>query len=217
MLIWIGVYFPQLLKSYRSKSVEGVSVGWLILWILGDITNLSGAILVDGIPSQIVIATYYVIMDSVLIYQFQVYNHKKDAADEEVWSVVKFVGILLPTVLLGWILTGAGSSLGIMLGWSSACLYLSSRAPQLWKNYSSNSTGNLSMYLFLLAMLGNTTYGASVIAFSTDFAYLMKQAPWLLGSLGTLCLDATLLMQFYWYRTKEPSSKVDLNEAYASL
>ena len=42
MLIWIGVYFPQLLKSYRSKSVDGVSVGWLILWILGDATNLSG-------------------------------------------------------------------------------------------------------------------------------------------------------------------------------
>ena len=104
----------------------------------------------------------------------------------QIWSVMKFVCVLLPAVLLAWILTGAGSSLGIMLGWSSACLYLSSRAPQLWKNYTSKSTGDLSMYLFLLAMLGNATYGASVVAFSSDVSYLMKQAPWLLGSVGML-------------------------------
>ena len=45
------------------------------------------------------------------------------------------------------------------------------------------------MYLFVMAIFGNLTYAGSVLAFSTQVQYLMKQAPWLLGSAGAVVLS----------------------------
>ncbi|KAL0187101.1 hypothetical protein M9458_018771, partial [Cirrhinus mrigala] len=52
----------------------------------------------------------------------------------------------------------------------------------------------VSFFLFALVILGNTTYGISVLLKNPDpgqgeASYIVHHLPWLIGSLGTLSLD----------------------------
>ncbi|KAI6918755.1 hypothetical protein KC367_g4491, partial [Hortaea werneckii] len=53
---------------------------------------------------------------------------------------------------------------GTLLSWSSTALYLSSRLPQLLKNFRRKSTAGLSPSLFLAAFMGNLFYSAALLA-----------------------------------------------------
>lgn len=60
----------------------------------------------------------------------------------------------------------------------------------------------LALLFFLLSLTGNLTYGASLVSYSQDGAYLVKALPWLLGSLGTIAEDAIIFIQFQLYSAK---------------
>lgn len=53
--------------------------------------------------------------------------------------------------------------IGRISAWISATLYLTSRLPQIWKNWSRKSCEGLSVLLFLFAFMGNITYVASIL------------------------------------------------------
>lgn len=60
--------------------------------------------------------------------------------------------------------------------------------------FKRKSTEGVSYFLFALIILGNTTYGLSVLLKNPDegqgeSSYLVHHLPWLIGSLGTLSLD----------------------------
>ncbi|ETS85841.1 hypothetical protein PFICI_03866 [Pestalotiopsis fici W106-1] len=74
LVAWIFVLVPQLLENYRTKRTDGLSVGFLIIWILGDIANLSGALVTGIAPSAIQLAAYFCLSDAVLIAQYVYYN-----------------------------------------------------------------------------------------------------------------------------------------------
>jgi hypothetical protein len=58
--------------------------------------------------------------------------------------------------------------------------------------------------------MGNVTYGAGILFHSTDHEDVMKNLPWLIGSLGTMVEDVTIFAQFHMYRTKdEPDSAAE--------
>lgn len=101
---------------------------------------------------------------------------------------------------------------GKICGWCSTCLYVSSRSPQIWKNYQQRSTHGVSPYLFLFAMLGNSLYTISILADlyllskydeylgEADFhSVFFAQLPFLVGSSGTVFFDCILLIQFCIY------------------
>ncbi|CAE6448472.1 hypothetical protein ACGC1H_005545 [Rhizoctonia solani] len=71
---WIIVYSPQILENYRLKSGEGLSVGFVVIWLLGDIFNLAGALMAGLIPTVIIIAVYYTICDVILLLQIYYYR-----------------------------------------------------------------------------------------------------------------------------------------------
>ena len=52
--------------------------------------------------------------------------------------------------------------IGSMLGWIMTCSYVGSRIPQLVKNYRRGMTTGLSLPMFVLLVLGSTTYVASI-------------------------------------------------------
>jgi solute carrier family 66 (lysosomal lysine-arginine transporter), member 1 len=58
------------------------------------------------------------------------------------------------------------------------------------------------LLFFILSLLGNLTYGAGILFHSTEHTYVMKNLPWLIGSLGTMVEDVTIFAQFRMYRTK---------------
>ncbi len=47
--------------------------------------------------------------------------------------------------------------------------------------------------MFALAVLGNVTYGLGIFLYSMDPVFLLQRLPWLVGSVGTLFFDFTVL------------------------
>lgn len=58
MIDRIVVYSPQIYENYTLKSGEGLSVLFVIVWLLGDLTNLIGAVLGGLLPTIIILALY---------------------------------------------------------------------------------------------------------------------------------------------------------------
>ena len=77
ILAWLCAQLPQVFKNYRLKSTAGLSVYFLIEWLLGDTTNLVGAILTHQATWQVVLASYYTTIDIVLVGQFIYYMRLK--------------------------------------------------------------------------------------------------------------------------------------------
>ncbi|KAJ7685303.1 PQ loop repeat-domain-containing protein [Mycena polygramma] len=97
--------------------------------------------------------------------------------------------------------------LGRIFAWLCTTLYLTSRLPQIWKNYVRKSVEGLSMYLFIFAFLGNSFYVASILTSERVFQpppasseFLRESLPYLLGSGGTLMFDVTIVGQSLMYR-----------------
>ncbi|TFK42501.1 PQ loop repeat-domain-containing protein [Crucibulum laeve] len=99
--------------------------------------------------------------------------------------------------------------IGRIFAWLCTTLYLTSRLPQIWKNFARKSVEGLSMYLFVFAFLGNTFYVASLLMSPkiylpppTSTEYIRESIPYLLGSGGTLIFDITIVGQSFIYRPR---------------
>ncbi|KFV62566.1 Lysosomal amino acid transporter 1, partial [Dryobates pubescens] len=91
---------------------------------------------------------------------------------------------------------------GFICGYISCVFYLGSRFPQLYKNFQRRSTAGTSYLLFALAMMGNCTYGLSLVlkmpaTKSFQALYFLHHLPWLIGSFGVLLLD--VFVSFSWW------------------
>lgn len=115
--------------------------------------------------------------------------------------------------------TEQGSTLefaGIVLSWCSTLLYLGSRLPQLYKNWSRKSTAGLSPLLFIAAFCGNFFYSTSILSNpnawydhrpygghgwvgrdgSDRTDWVLRAAPFFLGAAGVLFMDGMMGIQF---------------------
>ncbi|KFY69561.1 hypothetical protein V496_00142 [Pseudogymnoascus sp. VKM F-4515 (FW-2607)] len=72
---WIFLLVPQLILNYTTGSADGISLAFLTVWLLGDITNLAGAIWAGLVPTVTALAVYFCFADFVLISQCLFYNH----------------------------------------------------------------------------------------------------------------------------------------------
>ena len=110
---------------------------------------------------------------------------------------------------------------GQIFGYICAALYLGSRIPQLLLNYRRKSTDGISMLFFLFACLGNLTYVLSIVVYKPKCKhhhcrdgeaaaiyrrYIAVNSSWLLGSFGTLILDACVFVQYFLYKEDEDDS-----------
>ncbi|KAI0632050.1 PQ loop repeat-domain-containing protein [Trametes polyzona] len=75
---WLVVYSPQIYENYRKQSGEGLSVSFVAIWLIGDLCNLSGAILANLIPTIIILGTYYSVCDIILLVQIYYYRWKRE-------------------------------------------------------------------------------------------------------------------------------------------
>ncbi|PCH37985.1 hypothetical protein WOLCODRAFT_130602 [Wolfiporia cocos MD-104 SS10] len=99
--------------------------------------------------------------------------------------------------------------IGRISAWICTTLYLTSRLPQIWKNFVRKSVEGLSIYLFVFAFLGNFFYVASILT-SPKLSlpppqaseFIRESIPYLLGSGGTLMFDVTIVVQSFIYKPK---------------
>ncbi|GAB7346563.1 hypothetical protein MBLNU457_5756t2 [Dothideomycetes sp. NU457] len=71
---WIFLLVPQLIENYKQGSAAGVSLAFLVVWMVGDITNLIGAVWAELVPTVIALAIYFCFADTALILQCVYYN-----------------------------------------------------------------------------------------------------------------------------------------------
>lgn len=100
----------------------------------------------------------------------------------------------------------SAETFGLVLAWSCTFVYMSSRCPQLYKNYKRKSVEGISPILFGSALLGNLTYTLSILT-SCNFlfgdsklTFIWKELPYILGSSGTILFDIAYFYQRYIYR-----------------
>ncbi|KAK2797404.1 hypothetical protein FQN50_009205 [Emmonsiellopsis sp. PD_5] len=282
---------PQLIENYKYGSADAISLPFLFVWFIGDITNLAGSLWAQLVPVIIAIAVYFCLADGILISQCIYYNTKNarrarafstsadsDAPDpttpllsrrmsenlgvsrsrrngdssgvagvaavrrasrsrnrvedslskimeetepRSAWAknTMSVVGICVVGAA-GWLIawktgvwrpTSTGVSGGQeevavggqVLGYISALFYLCARTPQILKNYREKSCEGLSLLFFIFSLMGNLTYGGGILLHSTEKSYMIKNIPWLIGSLGTMLEDAVIFMQFRIYAVRE--------------
>jgi hypothetical protein len=63
------IKLPQLYENYQNSSADALSVTFLIVWFLGDVTNLAGAVWDGLLGTVIAIAIYFCFIDMALISQ----------------------------------------------------------------------------------------------------------------------------------------------------
>ncbi|XP_041859491.1 lysosomal amino acid transporter 1 homolog isoform X2 [Melanotaenia boesemani] len=229
----------------KGNMDSALSIWFLLLWLGGDSCNLVGSYLADQLPLQKYTAIYYVIADMLMLAMYMYYKLRNRMAEgRRVLNVVGISCILGATASLT-IFPGVGPSpeiistgfrsrsllsttdassiqaftpkeiIGFSIGSVSSVLYLCSRLPQMYTNYKRKSTEGVSYFLFALVILGNTTYGLSVLLKNpeqgqAEKSYLVHHLPWLIGSLGTLSLDLIISVQFMIYR-KTPAQNANVN------
>lgn len=66
---WVVVFSPQIVENFRRSSADGLSLTFLVVWLLGDIFNILGAVLQGVLPTITILAVYYTVADMVLLGQ----------------------------------------------------------------------------------------------------------------------------------------------------
>ncbi|KAL2201004.1 PQ loop repeat-domain-containing protein [Corynascus similis CBS 632.67] len=66
---WVVVFSPQIVENFRRGSAEGLSIQFVVVWLLGDVFNILGAVLQGVLPTMLILAVYYTIADVVLMLQ----------------------------------------------------------------------------------------------------------------------------------------------------
>ncbi|KAI9680604.1 MAG: hypothetical protein M1817_004044 [Caeruleum heppii] len=71
---WVFLLIPQLLENYKKGSADGISLTFLTVWFIGDLTNFVGAVWAALVPTVIALAVYFCFADLILISQCLYYN-----------------------------------------------------------------------------------------------------------------------------------------------
>jgi hypothetical protein len=66
--------FRQLMENFRRKRAESLSWLFVAIWLTGDLSNLTGCLLTGQLPFQTYLASYFVMMDTLLMFQWVYYN-----------------------------------------------------------------------------------------------------------------------------------------------
>lgn len=72
---WIFVLIPQLYENFKHSDASGISIAFLTVWLIGDITNLIGAAWASLVPTVVALAVYFCFADAILILQVLYYNY----------------------------------------------------------------------------------------------------------------------------------------------
>ncbi|EFR03231.1 PQ-loop repeat-containing protein 2 [Nannizzia gypsea CBS 118893] len=309
IISWLFAQLPQIYKNYKIKSTAGLSIIFIVEWLLADTANCIGAVLTNQAGWQITIAAYYVIVDLIMTYQHFWYTHMKqwqpnrlkyanidDSEDSDTDfppsdcdsfqqlrnsqhssaprsvndlkagrdqlpdekaqpqasggkryvkssplgssltspKAVLFVSMLCAVLANASSIPPTGLSrphpaipppsnmkefVGRIFSWISTILYLGSRLPQLYKNYTRKSTAGLSPLLFVAAFCGNMFYSSSLLTNPNGWhnfppyggggwagpkgndrmSWIILAIPFWLGATGVLLLDVCVGIQFMKY------------------
>lgn len=113
---WVVVFSPQIIENFRRSSAEGLSMEFLVIWLLGDLFNIIGAVLQGVLPTMIILAVYYTFADIVLIVQclyyrgFTLRNGEQDKTMHDADDTPSERSLLIPNAHQNGNATSAGNA-----------------------------------------------------------------------------------------------------------
>jgi len=189
LIVWSVALIPQIVQNYNTKTVESQSIGFWILWCIGDATNLMGCFLTNQIVTNTLLAIMYSVC-SVLallqwIYYTYFYKKRNSSLKGSARTVAKRTGVLGGVFCwLCFVYTNSPCTdilllggrrrllhlspieievLGRALGWIMAFVYVFSRVPQIYKSLNTKDLADLSLKMFMGTFIGNLTQMLSMV------------------------------------------------------
>lgn len=100
------------------------------------------------------------------------------------------------------------SEVGSLLGWAMAVIYMGGRLPQIWLNIRRGNVEGLNPFIFVLAVVGNSTYVGSILSNSLEWSTIKPNMPWLVDAGGCIVLDSFILIQFFYFKHRRDRKSV---------
>ncbi|EGW35663.1 uncharacterized protein SPAPADRAFT_58870 [Spathaspora passalidarum NRRL Y-27907] len=199
-------FIPQIIQVHRNKSFHHLSVSFIGILLIQDVFNL----LQSSLDYQILLYLYYCILDCLLLLQYYYYHHIT-------YSSPLFKAIIVPSLIttvharpveIPEQINVNGNSL------ANALLLVSSRIPQVVKNFNHKSAKGISKNFLVLNILSNLFYVVSLslslylLAYTNNIqdtdepfgVVLQRQLPLIIASGITILLDLTILYQTHIYQ-----------------
>jgi len=200
------VFIPQLYLNYKEKRSSGVSIHFIMMWLIADTFSYTGALMNNLDRTFIIITIIHCFLDLLLIYQIIFYNILNSLRHYE----DKLTSLYLPFSILSSMTVLSYSTIcfflyfiipynlymGSIFGNLTTLLFLSARIPQFLLSYKKKTTDNLSPYLFVINMTANLSFCISLLLSSNITAAI----PWIIGLILSFLSDFVFIYQFYIYR-----------------
>nr|XP_043622719.1 uncharacterized protein LOC122594308 [Erigeron canadensis] len=93
--------------------------------------------------------------------------------------------------------------IGTFLGWGMAAIYMGGRLPQIFLNIRRGNVQGLNPLMFIFALVGNSTYVASILVSSMEWSKIHPNLPWVVEASGCVMLDTFILIQFVYFRHRK--------------
>ncbi|KAG6585680.1 mannose-P-dolichol utilization defect 1 protein homolog 2-like [Cucurbita moschata] len=183
------VKLPQIMKILKHQSVRGLSVLSFELEVVGYTIALAYCVH-KGLPFSAYGELAFLLVQAIILVAVMYYYSQPIGMTT--WFKALLYCALAPTVLAGQI----NPVLFEALYASQHAIFLFSRIPQIWKNFSNKSTGELS---FLTSLMN---FGGSMVRVFTS---IQEKAPnsVLLGSALSIATNGTILSQIALYQKKD--------------
>ncbi|XP_028773116.1 mannose-P-dolichol utilization defect 1 protein homolog 2-like [Neltuma alba] len=180
------VKLPQILKILNHKSVRGLSMISFELEVVGYTIALAYC-LHKGLPFSAYGELLFLLIQALVLVAIIYYFSQPLGA--KTWIRALLYCAVAPTILAGQI----NPLLFEALYASQHAVFLFARIPQIWKNFSSKSTGELS---FLTSFMN---FGGSMVRVFTS---IQENAPTsvILGSVLGVATNFTILSQIVIYQ-----------------
>ena len=192
MIIGGSTFFklPQVISILKAGSTEGISSWSYYFETLVFVNTLAASRHLD-LPISVYGETIIIIVWNIMI-MLMIYHY-----DKSISVVEKLLFTICFSAYSTWLVADQGVPPEVwpMVQSSNMAFNMMARVPQIWSNFSSKSTGVLSMITIFLAWFGSVTRLSTVLIESDDFLYRLQFIS------GTV-LNTILFLQFFIYPSK---------------
>ena len=207
IISYIGLYFPQIMNIYKKKTSDNISLLTLFLWSTGDTFNLVSVKLLDNPINLLIIGFCCSIMTYILFVSVLAYKTYRDQ-DDKIKTIT--MSIVLKIIQVGLICftfvypfeEQTSVYLGNIFIWIYILTIVSSKFPQIYKNYKQKNIVELSVYLYIFSAFGNIFYLCSIVVYSQTDEYIQKNLSWITSVCILIVLDFVIIAQCILYKNR---------------
>jgi lipid-A-disaccharide synthase-like uncharacterized protein len=177
LVIWVGIFVPQIYKNYTNNCSKAISYLFYYKLLIGGIISLSIALIKQTNITIIYVGVHHLIITTILMSQLLYYRIKNhgyvsiptDESNQERYYLSKVEimcsVIITPVVFILLVIVYINRNVILMdvLAWVANILFTTSKFTQIYKNYKKQSTEGLSQFSFVCMIFTDLFFLASIL------------------------------------------------------